>query len=72
MAVLHIRETHMRASREITTIYSAGGGLRRHFPDQYQDVGPVRLQQLVDLAKVAEQEPVVIEANAEEPEAVGS
>ncbi len=137
MAVLHIRETQMRALREITTIYSVEGGLRRHFPDQCQDLGPARLQRFVEnsidtarvlgfdpeqylafaslqmvfgerfweeeehrwakeiledrflwtpkhrmhelrqaaifyLAKVAEQEPVVIEANAEEPEAVES
>lgn len=38
MAVLHIRETQMRALREITTMCSVGGRLRRHFPDQTDSV----------------------------------
>lgn len=48
MAVLQIRETQMRALREITTIYSVEGGLQQHFPDPCQELGPARLQQFVE------------------------
>lgn len=46
--MLQIRETQMRALREISVIHSIEGGLQRLFPEECQDLGAIGLQRLAE------------------------